>query len=720
MSASPKKPRKLLHQVLIRVLPIAVLVLFSVWYGAKSLIYDAVHNELIEKLEREADFGAETLAARLDTLIGGLRGVAENDLVVNSILDTSSRAAYIPTYMQSLRLPGPKRAKISLTDYRGRLIASNTTDIELSAFFLAQSSLKDHYMRLDETGATFAVPVMIDNRQEGAVVVRYNGIALQKLLSVSSRTEVAAVFHYGRMVQSSNWPVALDKLASANGETDDCVVRGSPLPGYPELRYVVAEPIGTALATANRIELIMFGALALVLFALVTGLVLTALLTTRPLVAFAREIKAIGDDGDLDRHVGSAGYAEFDHLSASFNQMLAHLRKVLVSHDALDRENQARKAAEQALRRSEKRYRSMVDASARGILICSADEVLFANQSGAHMLGYDAPEKLSGVAKVSDLFGKEFRNALKKQMLTLDEAAQQPLTLESRRRLEGGAERWFESVSVPTTWQGLEAVQVSLSDITERKQLERMKSEFVSIVSHELRTPLTSLSGSLGLIQSGTLGELPEQVQPLIAIAHRNTERLAALVNDILDVEKIEAGEMEFHMAPIELVDLCAEALTENAFYGAKYGVTFDFMPELHGAWVKGDRDRLLQILANLLSNAAKFSPQGSAVVLKISEPADGRLRVSVIDRGPGIPADKHDTVFEKFKQVDSSDSRAKEGTGLGLPICQSIAENHGTRIEIASVAGEGATFYFDMNRIEAPAQSANATAAATARRATG
>ena len=268
---------------------------------------------------------------------------------------------------------------------------------------------------------------------------------------------------------------------------------------------------------------------------------------------------------------------------------------------------------------------------------------------------------------------------------------------------DDGSDTWYEITSRTITWQGREAVQCSLTDISARKEVEQLKSEFVSIVSHELRTPLTSVTGSLGLIQSGALGALPDKVEPLIKIAHSNTQRLVSLVNDILDVEKIEAGHMDFHMAPVDATELCAQALAENVFYGAKFGVTFELQPEVSEAYVSADADRLLQLLANLLSNAAKFSPEGGRVVLKLSD-HDDAIRFSIIDEGAGIPAAKLDTIFEKFKQADSSDSRAKAGTGLGLAICQSIAEHHGSRIAVSSVQGEGSTFYFDLKRTAAPA----------------
>lgn len=702
MSEARTSPTRLLPQVLLRVLPIAVLVLFATWYGTHRLVDSTVETELVEKLNREAEFGASTISARLDTLLASMRAVARNDLVVNSLVDRVSRDAYIPTFMQSLTLPGPAGAKITFIDYRGRLIASNAKDIGRSDYFLAGSSVNGFYMRVDETGATFAVPVLYDGRQEGAIVVRYNKLGLQKLLEVSTGTEVSSVMHGDRVLQSSNWTMALPTDPDAEPSAGDSVIHSADIPGYAALRFVVAEPIAKAFATAHSIERMMLIAIFVALGALVLGIVLTAYLTTRPLFAFAQEIKAIGAEGDLSHRVGSSQYAEFDKLSATFNAMLERMQTVLVSHDRLDHENRARKKAERELRRSERRYRDVIEGSTRGIFICADDAVLFANQALAAMLGFDSPERLVADARLSDLFEADVCSALDAETIGQTGAAQR----EIRKQSDDGVVTWYEITARSMVWQGVDAVQCSLSNITERKEVEQLKNEFVSIVSHELRTPLTSVTGSLGLIQSGALGALPSKVEPLIKIAHSNTQRLVALVNDILDVEKIEAGHMDFHLEPVDATELAAQALSENVFYGAKFGVTFELQPEVTDAQVSADKDRLLQLLANLLSNAAKFSPEGGRVVLKLSD-HDSAVRFSIIDEGAGIPASKLDTIFEKFKQADSSDSRAKTGTGLGLAICQSIAENHDSKIHVSSQVGKGSVFYFDLERIAAVGENA-------------
>jgi len=237
-------------------------------------------------------------------------------------------------------------------------------------------------------------------------------------------------------------------------------------------------------------------------------------------------------------------------------------------------------------------------------------------------------------------------------------------------------------------------------DITERKLAEKTKTEFISTVSHELRTPLTSIKGSLGLIKSGAVGELPEKLSRMLEIAYTNSDRLVRLINDILDIEKIAAGKMDFRMAPVELNGLLEQAVEANKGYGTEHGASFVLSSEGGEARVNGDQDRLMQVLANLMSNAAKFSPDEGTVEISLIQ-LDHFFRVSVRDQGPGIPEAFKDKIFGKFSQADSSDTRQKGGTGLGLNITKAIVEQHGGTIGFDSEVDAGSTFFFDLPQLQ-------------------
>jgi PAS domain S-box-containing protein len=273
------------------------------------------------------------------------------------------------------------------------------------------------------------------------------------------------------------------------------------------------------------------------------------------------------------------------------------------------------------------------------------------------------------------------------------------------RRKDGSTFPTDVAVSPVPLADGLRFVAI-VRDATERKQIDQMKNEFVSTVSHELRTPLTSIAGSLGLLAGGAAGELPERGARLIKIAHSNSERLVRLINDILDIEKIESGKMNFDMKPVALLPLLEQTLQANRAFAEAYGVELKLDRAHDQAMVVADPDRLVQVITNLVSNAAKFSARGGVVRVSIHL-LDRRYRISVADRGPGIPEEFKERIFNKFAQADSSDTRQKGGTGLGLSIVREIVTRMGGTVSFDSVVGEGATFHVDL-----PAEQQRAPAA--------
>ena len=238
-----------------------------------------------------------------------------------------------------------------------------------------------------------------------------------------------------------------------------------------------------------------------------------------------------------------------------------------------------------------------------------------------------------------------------------------------------------------------------IHDATERRKVDRMKSEFISTVSHELRTPLTSIKGALSIVLSDSLGDLPSKIKDLLMIAGSNADRLARLVNDILDVDKLEFGNVQLNMEHRAIYPLLQQSIEQNQGYAARYGVSLQleapaFLAEQAAANL--DADRFLQVMANLLSNAIKFSYLDGVVRVQLALNAQ-QLKVSVIDEGQGIGDDFRQRIFQKFAQVDSSDTRRRDGTGLGLSITKVIIERMGGEIDYQSVLGKGTTFYFTL-----------------------
>lgn len=380
-----------------------------------------------------------------------------------------------------------------------------------------------------------------------------------------------------------------------------------------------------------------------------------------------------------------------------------------------------RKLIEEKLARLGRQNELILNSAGEGIIgLDERGNITFVNPAAAKMTGYE----------VTELVGQPLHQYLhhSKQDGTCYSAKDSPIYAV----LKDGISRnltdevfWrkdassflVEYVSTPIIEEGKDSTLslnsivgavVTFRDISERRVVERMKDEFVSVVSHELRTPLTSIRGSLGLLFSGKLGELSDKGNRMLEIAVKNTDRLVRLINDILDLERMESGKIQMYKQMCNITDLMRSTVDVMQTMADKAGVTLSvstlhtYDRELSLLWA--DPDRLTQILTNLLSNAIKFSPPGTTVWLTAEvQPVSDRSHVmdareqilfKVKDQGRGIPADKLEAVFGRFQQVDASDSRAKGGTGLGLAICRSIVLAHGGQIWVESTLGEGSTFY--------------------------
>ncbi|HEX2210276.1 MAG TPA: response regulator [Longimicrobium sp.] len=320
----------------------------------------------------------------------------------------------------------------------------------------------------------------------------------------------------------------------------------------------------------------------------------------------------------------------------------------------------------------------------------------FLNPAAARMLGTQAEEVIGRPfeAVLGMGAGEAGGDAVNAVRATLAAGTPREVKDASFRRADGSSFP-VEYASTPIVEEGqITGAVVTFRDVTERREVDRLKDEFVSVVSHELRTPLTSIRGSLGLLAAGKLGEVPAKGRRMLEIAVQNTDRLIRLINDILDIERIESGRVTMELRRVDAAELAHQAVDVMAAMAEKAGV------QLY-AWadrqpMEADPDRMLQVLTNLLSNAIKFSPEGAGVSVTVTR--DGPDVVfQVRDQGRGIPADRLESIFERFQQVDSSDARDKGGTGLGLAICRSIVQQHGGRIWVESEPGKGSTFTFTL-----------------------
>jgi PAS domain S-box-containing protein len=381
----------------------------------------------------------------------------------------------------------------------------------------------------------------------------------------------------------------------------------------------------------------------------------------------------------------------------TFGLLAALLVLLLVSAVAISRMLQQRQRAIVALEDTSRRRAAILNSAMDGILTLNpSGSIETANAAAIRMFGYEEHELLN--RDVGMLFADAppiGRVAEVIREMKLEEGKPGALQEIVGRSRDGRTFPTDVAITFARLTEGPRFVAV-VRDITERIRVDRMKAEFVSTVSHELRTPLSSIAGSLGLLAGGAAGELNDRVKRLITIAHTNADRLVRLINDILDVEKLESGKMRFDNLRVELAPAVRQAIDENKGFARSHDVALEFAYTDARAYSWVDPDRLAQVLTNLLSNAIKFSPAGSTVTVLLTPGAESH-RITVRDQGPGIPEAFRPHIFGKFAQADSSDTRSKGGTGLGLSIVREIMTRMGGSVSFDSVAEQGTNFHVDL-----------------------
>jgi len=323
--------------------------------------------------------------------------------------------------------------------------------------------------------------------------------------------------------------------------------------------------------------------------------------------------------------------------------------------------------------------------------------ILEMNPATENMLGYSAPE-LIGRSALETLFPADettLTPAWWKEFVSRRAPANR---VRARCLRRDGLEVDCEFSITPLVNEAGDLVSIiaQCQDITQQLEAERLKKEFTATLSHELRTPLTSIIGSLQLVTSGVVGEAGREISELTEVAERNAQRLLDLINDLLDIDKIESGKFTLMPESVRLSDLVQESLILNKSFADRFGVGLEVHGEVPDVRLHVDRKRLMQVMTNLLSNASKFSPEGSTVEVS-TRCADGMVRVEVSDRGPGIPEDFRARMFTRFAQADSTTTRHKGGTGLGLAICRRLIELMNGHIGFDARPGGGTTFHFEL-----------------------
>jgi PAS domain S-box-containing protein len=363
------------------------------------------------------------------------------------------------------------------------------------------------------------------------------------------------------------------------------------------------------------------------------------------------------------------------------------LRMLGVTFDITERKN------------ADEQFRQAIEAAPTGMLLMDLNgSILLVNAQIEEIFGYPRSELLG--LPIEILIVERFR-----AMIPDFRRGSFNTPAAGERELYGlrkdGSEVPIEIGLNPVLTSGRGVVLSSIVDLSHRLEMDRIRNEFVSTVSHELRTPLTSIRGSLGLLQSGAMGALPKNAAEMVTIAYKNSGRLVRIINDILDIGTIDAGKLTLQMSSVPLAELLQQSVEANAGFAEKCEVRFLLEPVSPNDRVMADPDRLMQVIANLLSNAAKFSLPGAEVRIRVRSAAE-TLRIEVEDSGSGIPEAFKAHVFEKFAQADASATRHFEGTGLGLSIARKLVEAMGGKIGFNSVVDQGTVFHVELPRLDA------------------
>ncbi|USH01924.1 PAS domain S-box protein [Grimontia kaedaensis] len=633
-----------------------------------------VERQLQNKLHAEAFNTLSLLDLELKTQQRAVSRTAQSQLSINSLINIGSGQYYFHHALEDLTLYTAIEDAL-LFDYAGNALDEREEDVRWYSPSLVTDTLASGRGYLIFLNGSFYIiePISYYYAVQGGIIAKIN-------LDNLTQTALENLGHSYHLNVHQKWG-----FTEGNIDAPGIKVSRKPSPNMLisdfDISITLNEPYISMLGVITP-WLTNFSILALIAM-------LPLVLITRhfgqkmatPIVELANEVKA----GKYPVKT-SASDEELTTLAESFNQATLEINRI----NELNLQEERQSGQSQLL--------AIVDTVMDAIItIDSKGYVATFNPAAEGLFGYRANDVIGN--KINMLMPENFsreHDTYLSDYLSGKQAKIIGVGREVVAKRKNGTTFAAELSVSEMRVSGRRMFTGIIRDITSRKKADAMKSEFVATVSHELRTPLTSIRGALGLILGKFSDELPAKTQKMLSLALRNCERLTLLINDILDIEKLESGQMTYNFHRNNLYSIITRSVEDNLDYARQHKVGISFQTDTESAYINADSTRLQQVMANLLSNAIKYSNVGDTVEVSLSVQKD-TYKVEITDTGSGIPSEFHEKIFQRFSQADSSDTRRVGGTGLGLAISKSIIDAHQGEINFFSTQNEGSTFFFTL-----------------------
>ncbi len=738
---SSSRPASLASYLNFRVILPSVVLMIAISIIATIFIQSKMTADVQKRLNLQVQQSADVMALRLDLLVRSVQAIAENDLVVNGVIDEQNRQGYLPAFFNSLRFAETYRGAIYLTDYKGREIVGSEAKADYSLpeteVWLEKVMAGKTYFDLQPHHLVIAVPVVYDEQSEGAIVVYYSRKGLHEILDLPALTEFKAVVgNNGENLFASIEGIYGGQTKEARARGEDWLFEAINVPRYDNLKVVAGERVSSAYALSEQYALVFI--ITTMIFVAVLFICSNILLgkVSRPIKALSTTAEKIGKDGKFHERAKLVGATEFRDLAASFNWMLD---KVEASSNELKTEIEERNSLTEKLEESKQslmRAQKVANIGYWNLIIATGEEEWSPHLRNIY--GVSEGEKPSFDTFKSCVHTEDLPYVLKAQEAGLK--AKKPFSTEYRVVHKSGNVRQVVCYIDPKlddsgeltavagivldvtnlrktqkelnrSMQKLHDANMSLENTVEQRtrelvvakenaeQASQAKSEFLASMSHEIRTPMT---GVIGFAEMLLEDNIPDDSRIKVKRIIEATKSLLSIINDILDMSKMDAGKMELETLNFTLPQLLKNVVSlfdEKVAQSNDLTIITSIDTRLPDN-IKSDPTRLRQILVNLVGNAVKFTEKGEIrinVSLKDEKSGSQKLRFVIEDDGIGMDEGTLSAIFTEFSQADASISRKYQGTGLGLAICKKLVALCDGEIGVSSRLGEGSKFWFEI-----------------------